>query len=169
MNKRRRSPSTLLAAVIIAIILVAGGYWIHSGGNQKTTTSSSSAISPSTTTSSQSYTTLSPASVPPKVAECSQAVSYASNGVPGPIQCANGDLNTADWKALAALEPKVLSLGYRASIATVQATLCSDVKANISNPIELTAYQIATIYYGWSFSSNPSVVITNGSCQNIDD
>lgn len=168
MKSSRQSPAALLAGLAIVIILAIGGYWIYSGKNKPVAGTSTSTAS-STPSTSTAYATLSPASVPSKVVECNQAVSYASNGVPGPVQCTNGELNAADWKALAALEPKILSLGYGASAASVQATLCSDVKANISNPIEITAYQIASLYYGWSFSSNPSVVITNGTCRNIDD
>ena len=112
---------------------------------------------------------LSPATVPSKTAECSQSVTYASNGVPGPVQCSNGELNSTEWNALAALEPSILKLGSNVNAGQVQSALCNDVATNISNPIELTVYQIARLYYGWNFSNNPSVVLTNGTCTNADD
>ncbi len=160
----------LVVILIIAVISVVG-YWIYSKDHRlpANTTNNQSSVIKTSNSAANPYATLSPASVPSKTLECSQAVSYASNGVPGPVQCANGYLNKNDWQALAALEPSVLSLGYNATSTQVEAGLCSDVKANISNPIEETVYQIASLYYGWNFNPNPATILSSGSCQNVDD
>jgi hypothetical protein len=117
------------------------------------------------------YAILGPATVPSKVPECSHAISFQSNGNSGPIQCANGDLNTIEWKALAALEPSVMSLGYSPSISQLQTDLCNDANASNSDAntknsyvTEATIYQISALYYGWHFSSNPATILTNGGC-----
>lgn len=128
--------------------------------------SPTTATSPST---ASAYTILFPATVPSKIPECSHTLTFSSNGDSGPVTCANGDLNATEWNSLATLEPKVLTLGYSATTVQVQAALCADVNANVSNPIEETAYQIASLYYGWHFTANPSSVIENGTCVNVDD
>ncbi len=150
----------LLAIVLIVIVAIYN--------NNKTYTPSSFNSSSSSSIGS-TYVTLTPATVPSKVAECSQTVTYDSNGTPGPVTCSNGDLNSQEWSTLSALEPSVLKLGYGASNSQVEAALCSDVQTNIKNNIELAAYHIAALYYGWNFTSDPSAVITNGTCVNTDD
>jgi len=161
----------IIASLIILFIAVVGfAVYKHddmSGAISPPKTTTSKTVAASTRQSQNNI--LTPAPVASKVALCAQTISYSADGVPGPIQCTNGDLNSSTWKALAALEPKVLALGYSPTAAQVQANLCSDVAANISNPIELAVYQISSLYYGWSFSSNPSAVLSNGSCQNADD
>ncbi len=116
-----------------------------------------------------SYAILKPADVPPKIGECSQTLSYASNGDPSPISCANGDLNILDWQAVAALEPTVMKLGYSATQAQIQHAICvdgnvadADSSAAISAPIETNAYEIASLYYGWKFNINPSALLLSG-------
>lgn len=170
MAKNGYSLLESLIVLVVVILLAGAGYFIYKENHKHTSSVTKSVAAKQTNNPTNSaYATLTPATVPSKVVECSQQISYASNGVPDPVQCSNGDLNVTDWQALAALEPKVLTLGYDATASQVQSTLCSDVDANISNPIELTVYQIASLYYGWNFSSNPSVVLTNGTCQNVDD
>lgn len=175
---RQYNPNNVAIIIVVAIILGLFGFFLYNNSKQKylynvssqqsSSTAASSSSSPNQTTS-VSYTTLSPAQVPSKVAECSQTVTYSSNGNSGPVQCSNGDLNVQEWTALAALEPTVMKLGYSATSSQVQSALCNDVSENISNPIEETVYQISSLYYGWHFSSNPEADITNGTCQNVDD
>ena len=97
------------------------------------------------------------------MAECNQSLSYASNGDPSPIECPNGELNVRAWNALAATEPTVMKLGYSPSKAQVISAICADANAanvdqsaTVTAPIETTAYQIASLYYGWHFSINTS-------------
>ena len=165
------------SAVEIAFVLVViaglclSGYLLLSSNKTKSSSESNQHTSTSTTTASGSntYAVLSPATVASKTAECSQAISFSSNGDSGPITCSNGNLNTTEWNSLAALEPTVMTLGYGATFAAVQSALCADVRENISNPIEVTTYQIAALYYGWTFNPSPTSVITNGTCVNTDD
>lgn len=160
-----------VVAIVVAAILLFIGYLVL---NNPSHSSSTTSLSKNITSQSQYPRTtnnkvLSPATVPSRVPECSQPISYSSIGVPEPYQCSNGYLNATEWQALAALEPSVLALGYNATANQVQSALCSDVKANISNHIEEIVYQIASLYYGWHFNTNPEVVILNGTCQNVDD
>ena len=133
--------------------------------------SSQNTTSSASNTSTDLYATLSPATVPSKAPECSQQITFESTGNPVPVTCTNGYLNTQAWNALATLEPSVLTLGFNANPSQVQAALCADYEAGKSdantndfNVIEGSAYQIATLYYGWSFSTNPAKVLTNGTC-----
>lgn len=159
----------LLIAVAILAIIVVGGLLVYKHDNKAPAGQSHTVNTQTIPAANSAYAVLSPATVPSKTAECSLGITYGSNGVPGPVQCSNGDLNSTEWNALAALEPSVLILGYNVNASQVQTALCNDVAANISNPIELTVYQIAGLYYGWNFSTNPSVVLTNGTCNNVDD
>lgn len=159
-----------IAFVLVVLIgLCLSGYFLFSSDHKTNNTTRPGGSTSSTTSASSAYAVLAPASVPSKAAECNQQISFSSNGDSGPIICSNGDLNVLEWNALAALEPKVMTLGYSATTAQVQSALCADVQANIANPIEQTTYQIAALYYGWSFTTNPTAVITNGTCMNTDD
>ena len=178
MGKLKDTAGFAVTEVLVALlVLIALAFTIHfvtHRGSHNNTTVPSGAASPTTTAPAASntanpYAILSPATVPSKTAECSQQLTFTSNGDPNPVTCANGDLNILEWNALAALEPSVFKLGYNATAAQVQSALCADVSANVSNPSELSSYQIASLYYGWSFTSNPGVVLTNGTCQNVDD
>jgi hypothetical protein len=153
--------------IIIAVVLI--GYFIATQPkksklkNSSNTTTSTNAQSPAQT-SGGPYAILSPATVPSKTQECDQPLTYSSNGASSPLKCADGDLNIAEWNALAALEPKIMTLGDNASSSQIQATLCTDTSTNIVDAIESNAYQMSALYYGWSFSSDPSVVLSNGTC-----
>ena len=140
----------------------------HSGSNTPSPASGNTSPAANTGSSSQ-YAVLAPATVPSKTPECSQSLTFASDGNSGPVTCSNGDLNATEWNSLTTLEPSVMTLGYDATAAQVQSALCADVSANVSNPIEITVYQIASLYYGWHFSSNPAAVLENGTCENVDD
>lgn len=168
-------PTRLLLSLLATAVFI-GLLWLLLAGNghSATTTSSdtSTADSPSSNTqASSSYAVLSPATVPPKVPECSTQITYQSDGNSGPITCGNGALNVLEWNALAALEPKVMSLGYSPSESQVAATLCADASDSNSDAttrdstiIETTTYQISALYYGWSFPTNPTTVLSNSQC-----
>lgn len=155
--------------LVILIGLCLSGYLLFSNTHKTNNQASSDSSTASSTNSTSPYAVLPPATVVSKIAECRQQIVFSSNGDSGPITCSNGDLNITEWNGLAALEPSIMTLGYTASVTQVESALCADVGANISNPIEVTNYQISALYYGWNFSSNPSIVITNGSCVNKDD
>lgn len=163
-----------LLAALLAFLIVLGINGLE-GGSVKSSQAqqpSSSSTAPATSVSTNPYAVLAPATVPSKVAECSQAISFASNGTSGPVQCANGNLNIKEWSALAANEPTVMTLGYSPTLSQVENAICTDVKntqsdANTNNAsqIEGVAYQISNLYYGWNFSSaNPMSVLSSGKC-----
>jgi hypothetical protein len=155
-----------LVCIIAIIVLVA----IHSSSQTyKIPGSAASTNLNADDTNKAIYNTLSPATVPSKAPECSQTVAYTSDGNSSPLTCGNGYINIQAWNSLSALEPQVMKLGYAATATQVQATLCADVRANIKNDIEESSYEISSLYYGWSFSTDPSAVIKNGTCVNVDD
>lgn len=178
LQRRVSGFSTIEVIFVLLIVLALGlvGYFIlhkHSLLTKNTPPSNASNTSPSTTTTSKTdpYAVLSPATLPSKTAECSQPLTFDSSGNSGPVQCSNGELNILEWNALSALEPTVMTLGYSPTIAQVQSDLCSDANASSSDAntknsyvVEATVYQISALYYGWSFSTNPTSVLTNNGC-----
>jgi len=161
----------VLAAFLLLVVLAFVIHFVTHSNSHKTSPTKSTPTTAGHPTNNvpNQYAILPPATVPPKTPECSQQITFSDNGDSGPVTCANGDLNVLEWKALATLEPSVFNLGYNATAAPVQSALCADVSANVSNPIAETNYQIASLYYGWSFSADPGVVLTNGTCVNEDD
>jgi hypothetical protein len=169
------APIEAFIALASCIVVILIGLFVFHSDHHQSVTVQPSALKPKSSTTltknTNSYAVLSPATVPSKTAECSQPLSYASDGDSGPIQCASGDLNTLEWNALSALEPSVMSLGYDASETEVQTAICndasdsdSDANTDAANVIETTTYQISALYYGWSFATNPSAALGNGSC-----
>jgi hypothetical protein len=164
------APLETIFAVLVLMALGVSGYVVfHDMHASPKTAPPAATTSRSVTTPTNAYATLSPATVPSKTAECSQPISFASNGTSGPVQCSNGDLNTVEWNALSALEPTVMTLGYGATSAQVQAALCADANASDSDAntkngslVEGTVYQIAALYYGWNFSPSPAAVLSGG-------
>jgi hypothetical protein len=163
----------VIGVLVLIVISSIGLFVLQNEHPTKKTAASTTAAQSGTSagTAATPYAVLSPATVASKTAECSQQITYASNGNSGPVTCANDDLNVLEWNALAALEPTVMSLGYNATAAQVQSALCADAKdsssdANTSNSniIEATTYQISALYYGWHFSPDPSAVLSNGTC-----
>lgn len=162
----------LIIATVTFLAVVAVGYYVFSKVNAKAvnTTGSSQQAKPATSINTNNlYAILKPATVPSKTAECSQPLSYNSNGDPSPITCNNGELNVLDWQAMAALEPKVMKLGYSPTVAQVEAAICLDGNAAnadsnvyITGPLEANVYQISSLYYGWHFSINPINLLDNG-------
>lgn len=157
--------TSLLIGICVFLLVVAiaiGAYVLL------TTQTKPVAASQSDNTFSQSnvYKVLKPATLKPKIAECSQPLTYASDGNPSPVQCSNGALNVLAWNALSAIEPSVMRLGYSPTVAQVEADMCADANAAnadssaaISAPLEATAYQLSALYYGWNLNINPSAVL----------
>jgi hypothetical protein len=154
----------LLVLALLVVITVSYVLYTNYHADREATTPASNVPTSSSSSSSNPYVVLSPATVAPKVAECSQPLTYYTNGTSGPIQCSNGDLNVSEWDSLSALELKVMTLGYGASESQVESTICSDLNTNAGTLIEQTAYQISALYYGWSYGSAPTAEISNGSC-----
>ena len=124
-----------------------------------TTTTSTTTSTTSATTAAATRQVLPPATVPSKVDECTQQLTFEADGNAGPISCANGDLNVLAWEHFASGNPLVMSLGPYATPTQVQAALCADMQAS-TIPIETSTYNISALYYGWSFAIDP----TSGGC-----
>jgi len=153
-------------AVIVLALVIGVAYVTVNKNSTKSTSSVNNQGS-----SSNLYKVLAPATVPPKVAECSMSVSYGSNGQPQPLTCPNGYINVTAWDSLATIEPKVMSLGYNVSASQVESAICSDVNAadadssaTQSAAIETEVYQISALYYGWNFVPSPSSILASGAC-----
>jgi hypothetical protein len=166
----------LILAAVVVIAFVGGGtaYVLASSGSTqhqaavgdraskaRINRATHPATAPSTSAPS-SRLVLSPARIPPKVDECSQQLTFAQDGNAGPISCSNGALNVVAWRYFASGKHSVMSLGPYATPAQVGDALCTD---GPPIPIETSAYQLAALYYGWSFTQNPSAVLTQGGCQ----
>ena len=154
------APFVMAVAAFLIIAGVIFGIYILATNTPSTLTGQTAA------NTSTGNPVLKPATVPSKIAVCQQGLTYASNGNPSPVQCNDGALNELAWNALSAQEPTVMTLGYYPTISQVEAAMCKDANAAnldssaaISGPLEETAYQLASLYYGWSFNLNPASVI----------
>jgi hypothetical protein len=115
------------------------------------------------TTAATTGQVLPPATVAPKVDECTQQLTFGADGNVGPITCPDGDLNVLAWQQMAASNPLVMSLGPYATPSQVEEALCADLRTS-TIPIETSAYKISALYYSWSFGIDPSAVLLNGGC-----
>lgn len=171
-NKLSNNGSSAVGIAIATfsfIVMLTIGYIVYLQVHKSYSPVNSVQDNTRTSSISSSYKVLSPATVPPKVSECSASLIYLSSGNPSPLQCPNGELNIQAWNALAATEPTVMKLGYTPTKAQVSTAICADANAanqfqsaNVTAPIETSAYQIASIYYGWHFSINASGMIKSG-------
>ena len=59
------------------------------------------------------------------------------------------------WNAAAALHPLIMSLGPDATPGQVNTALCADLPHS-TIPIETDTYDMAAMYYGWSFGYDPT-------------
>lgn len=98
---------------------------------------------------------LPPASVPPVVGICSAQLSYGADGNASPLFCSNGEINRLAWEYFAKGNPRVMALGPNASDSDVESAVSSDIVGS-TGPIECSAFQLAYVYYGWSFGVNPT-------------
>lgn len=161
-------PFIIICAVVLAIIV--GGFALFDWLSTSHTGPVSDNLS--STSSENPYQVLKPATVPSKTAECEAQLSYDSDGDPSPMQCPNGDLNVLAWNSISALEPTIMKLGYSPSRPQVISAICTDGNVAdldstpaISAPLETSAYQLSTLYYGWHFNINVSSVLASSTCQ----
>jgi hypothetical protein len=169
----RTTSLSFFSSLILGIGLVAFGaigYFVYAEFIDQPPVSSDGSTVLLTPVNSQNIppTILKPAVVQSRVDECSTNLSYASNGNISPIQCSDGSLNILAWKALSALEPKVMKLGYSPTLAQLQTALCDDANdadvdsnSSITLPLETSIYQISSLYYGWHFSINVANVLAH--------
>lgn len=148
---------------LLAAIIAGAGLLISNSTGNSATPSAHGAAPPAP--SSSIGIILSPANVPPRVGLCSQQLQVGADGNAGPISCSNGDLNQLAWQYFAKLNLNVMALGSDALPDEVLRAMCSDVKSGGStNVIEVSAYNISALYYGWKFGVSPSQEFLAGNC-----
>lgn len=140
----------------IAGMLGLGSLAAGCGGTQTITSFRTlTVVQTHTVTASQTSTTavgtaLSPATVAPKAPECSQQLQVGADGNAGPLTCSHGALNILAWAYFAKNDPLVMIIGPNAVPNQVLQAMCSDLRTS-TIPIELSAYELASRYYGWRF------------------
>ena len=153
-ERRTRRPWALAGAgAFVVAIGAAAAVALSSGGPEPTTTTT---ITTTTTTRTQpsNRAVLAPATVPPKVDECQQQLSFGADGTASPVTCANGDVNVLAWRYYARdTHNRVLSLGPFATPDQVLRAVCGDRFSTL--PIQTLSYQLAKAYYGWNFGVEP--------------
>jgi hypothetical protein len=96
---------------------------------------------------------------------CSQPIQVFQDGNAGPLFCGSGALNVTAWRFFIQVSANVLALGHNATLGAVQTALCADITTFHATPVEETsAYQLAFIYNGWDFGTDPTQVMYNGGC-----
>lgn len=130
-----------------------------------TTTTTTSSPPPSTTSPLRAV--LSPATVPPVGDECTLQLTYDADGNVGPLLCPDGGVNAQAWQHYAqgsvngqpSTWSKVLQLGPYASPAQVYQAMCTDYQDVYgTNPLTVSAGQLAAAYYGWQFAGDNPVL-----------
>jgi serine/threonine protein kinase len=155
---RRSVPRWVFGVGAVVLVAVIGGaVAIGAGGSGSRHTTSRSRSTPVTrsTPVNSNRATLPPATVPSKVNECQQQLTFAVDGTAGPLKCANGDLNVIAWRHYAGAAGHLMSVGPFASPPQVLQAMCKDISTT-TNPLEQDAYQLAQAYYGWRFVIDPS-------------
>lgn len=174
LQKNEIGFSVVEAITLVVIVVLIGmvGWLAYKYEHQTTTattTTTSSTKSKSITNTASSYAVLPPATVPSKLAECSQQLTISQDGNAIPVTCSNGDLNILEWNYLKGVSssrmPLIMTLGYNATNSQVQTATCSDLASgDTSYPIEGSTYQISALYYGWNFSDPLAAEVQNGNC-----
>ena len=120
---------------------------------QQTTPPAANAAAPSTltTTSPSGFTVLAPATIPPKVAECTQQLSYGTDGTVGPLVCSGDSVNVLAWNYYTQFHSPVMTLGPYATPTQVLQAMCSNME---SYPIADDIESLSAAYYGWNFTNN---------------
>ena len=105
---------------------------------------------------------LPPARSLPVIALCSQPLTTDQSGSAVPLMCNNGALNVLAWQYFAPLAPRVLGAGATASFKTAQNALCNDWIHGATSGQARSAYELAAAYYGWSFTTDPTITLDSG-------
>jgi hypothetical protein len=100
--------------------------------------------------------TLSPATVPAKIAICRVPLHHSLDGTFSPLFCSGGELNRDAWTFIAADHPEVMRLGPDASREDVTAAIEHDLQDSESGARECSAALLAAAYYGWTFRIDSS-------------
>ena len=140
--------SSLIAALAAGIALSACG---SSMSAAPTTTTTAATTSTTTTTPNLDLAMLAPATVPPLVNECRQALSHSLDGNVSPLTCTSGGLNVLAWQFYSVLGTDVMSLGRGASLRQIFGAMCTDASVDhATGPEAQAAATLASNYYGWT-------------------
>jgi len=133
-----------LVALVSVTIAVGVGYWV---GSRPTIPE-----------------VLAPATVPPKVGLCSEQLLIRADGSVSPMFCSKGEINRFAWQHFAQSYSRVMGLGPSASPYDVVQALLAE-RHGLDDRNECSAYQLAAVYYGWSFGNvDPTGVAIDNGC-----
>jgi len=79
-------------------------------------------------------------------------VQYAQDGNPYPLFCPDGHPSLAADGVLRTTNPGVFRLGPHASADGVQRVMCMDLSQGSTVPITYSAYEVARVEQGWTFT-----------------
>lgn len=140
MSGRRRGRSALAAALAGLAALVA---W---------------PLSAAASSGRAAHEVLPPARTAPVGGECRASFNASTLE---PLFCADGRLNVAAWRWLAATgrhrhgwTDATLAVGAGASLGRVRSAVCADAKHD-GTPVAVAAEQLAAVYYDWGFLDSP--------------
>jgi hypothetical protein len=108
---------------------------------------------------------LPPAPGPPVAGLCSAQLSYGADGGVSPLFCSNGDINRLAWKYFADKRLMVMGLGIFAADTDVATAIRQDLGGQATSQVECSAYQLASVYYGWGFGVDPTIGVLAGGCR----
>jgi len=107
---------------------------------------------------------LPPAPGPPVGGLCSEQLTYRADGNASPLFCTNGDVNRLAWRYFADKRLTVMGLGIFAADTDVATAIRQDLSGHATDAVECSAYQLASVYYGWGFGVDPTIGILTGGC-----
>jgi hypothetical protein len=117
------------------------------------------------TQGSASPEVLPPAPGPPVAGLCTAQLDFGADGNAAPLFCPNGDINRLAWKYFADKRLAVMGMGIFAADTDVAAALRQDLSGHATSPVECSAYQLASAYYGWRFVVDPTSGVLAGGCR----
>jgi len=107
---------------------------------------------------------LPPAPGPPVGRLCTQPLTTMPNGSVTPLFCSNGDVNRLAWRYFADKNLTVMGLGIFAADTDVATAIRQDLSGHATEAVECSAYQLASVYYGWGFGVDPTSGALAGGC-----
>ncbi len=107
---------------------------------------------------------LPPAPGPPVGGLCTAQLTSLPDGRVSPLFCSNGDVNRLAWQYFADKNLAVMGLGIFAADTDVATAIRQDLSGHATDAVECSAYQLASVYYGWGFGVDPTSGVLTGGC-----
>ncbi|MGA7912895.1 MAG: hypothetical protein WCC30_15305 [Candidatus Dormiibacterota bacterium] len=114
--------------------------------------------------SSPSPEVLPPAPGPPVSGLCTEQLTFLADGSVSPLFCSNGDVNRIAWRYFADKDLTVMGLGIFAADTDVATAIRQDLSGHATGAVECSAYQLASVYYGWGFGVDVTTGVLTGGC-----